>query len=65
MRVTLETNRSLFYATCKWVDLRNKLEEQVNRLKEQEKPFSDEMNRMKHASKVCDLLTHWKKYVKN
>ena len=40
MRVTLETNRSLFYATCKWVDLRNKLEEQVNRLKEQEKPFS-------------------------
>ena len=63
MRVTLETNRSLFYATCKWVDMRNQLEEKVDRLKQEGKPFTDEMNRMKHAGKVCDLLTPMTKYL--
>ncbi len=63
MRVTLETNRSLFYATCKWVDMRNKLEEKVDQLKQEGKPFTDEMNRMKHAGKVCDLLTPMTKYL--
>jgi alkylation response protein AidB-like acyl-CoA dehydrogenase len=62
MRVTLETNRSLFYETSKWVDLRNKLEEQINQLKEENRPFADEMNRFKFAQKVCDLLTPITKY---
>ena len=63
MRVTLETNRSIFYATSKWVDMRNKLEEKTERLKDEGKPFSDEMGRMKHASRVCDLLTPMTKYL--
>ncbi len=63
MRVTLETNRSLFYDTSKWVDLRNKLEERVEQLKGEGKPVSDEMARMKHVQKVCDLLTPMTKYI--
>jgi len=63
MRVTLETNRSLFYATSKWVDVRNRFEERVEQLKSQEKPFTDEMSRMKNAAKICDLLTPITKYV--
>jgi len=63
MRVTLETNRSLFYATSKWVDLRNQLEERVERLKGEGKSFSDELARMKHSQKVCDLLTPMTKYL--
>jgi hypothetical protein len=63
MRVILETNRSLFYATSKWVDLRNKLEERVDLLKSQNKPFLDDMARMKTTAKICDLLTPITKYL--
>lgn len=62
MRVTLETNRSLFYATSRWVDLRNKLDDRINQLKEENKPFTDETIRLKFAQKVCDLLTPITKY---
>ena len=63
MRVTLETNRSLFYATSKWVDIRNQLEEKVEKLKEAGQPFTDDNIRFKQASKTCDLLTPMTKYV--
>lgn len=63
MRVTLETNRSLFYATSKWVDIRNQLEEKVERLKEAGESFTDENIRFKNASKICDLLTPMTKYI--
>lgn len=63
MRVTLETNRSLFYAACKWVDIRNKLEEHIDRLKAEERNFQDEQDKFKWANKVCNLLTPTAKYV--
>jgi alkylation response protein AidB-like acyl-CoA dehydrogenase len=63
MRVTLETNRSLFYASSKWVDIRNQLEEYINKLKSEGKSFSDENARLRHATKICDLLTPMTKYV--
>jgi alkylation response protein AidB-like acyl-CoA dehydrogenase len=63
MRVSLETNRSLFYDTCKWVDRRNKLELHIERLKKQEKNFQDELEQMKWANKVCNLLTPITKYI--
>jgi alkylation response protein AidB-like acyl-CoA dehydrogenase len=63
MRVLLESNRSLFYASCLWVDIRNKLEEKIARLKEQGKSFSDEMERFKQASKIAALLTPISKYL--
>ncbi|MGD9487741.1 MAG: acyl-CoA dehydrogenase family protein [Calditrichaceae bacterium] len=63
MRVSLETNRSLLYSTSKWVDLRNKLEEHIERLKADGKPFTDESARFKDASKIAALLTPMTKYV--
>jgi len=63
MRVTLETNRSLFYAACKWVDMRNKLEEHTERLKAAGKNFQEESNRMKEANRICNLLTPMAKYI--
>jgi len=63
MRVLLESNRSLFYATCKWVDRRNKLEAYAEKLKEEGRNFQDEMERMKEANKICNLLTPMTKYI--
>ncbi|MCK4753796.1 MAG: acyl-CoA dehydrogenase family protein, partial [Calditrichia bacterium] len=63
MRVTLETNRSLYYDTCKWLDRRNKLELHIERLKNQEKNFQDETDKMKWANKVCNLLNPMTKYI--
>ncbi|MGD9897831.1 MAG: acyl-CoA dehydrogenase family protein [Calditrichaceae bacterium] len=63
MRVSLETNRSLLYATSKWVDLRNKLEEHIEHLKTEGKPFAEESTRFKDASKIAALLTPITKYV--
>ena len=63
MRVSLETNRSLFYATSKWVDVQTKLEEHIKKLKAGGKSFSDENTRLRHAQKICDLLTPITKYI--
>ncbi len=63
MRVTLESNRSLLYATAKWVDLRDKLELKIDRLKKEGKAYNDENQRFKFASKVAALLTPLTKYV--
>jgi alkylation response protein AidB-like acyl-CoA dehydrogenase len=63
MRVTLETNRSLYYVTSKWVDLRNKLETQIERLKAENKPWHEYQERLKQAGKICDLLTPITKYI--
>lgn len=63
MKVALESNRSLLYATSKWVDRRDSLEILVGRLKEQEKDFSEANAKFRHASKIADLLTPMAKYV--
>lgn len=63
MRVTLESDRSLLYAACHWVDLRNKLEERVEELKAEKKDSSAESARLKEASRAAALLTPMAKYV--
>jgi alkylation response protein AidB-like acyl-CoA dehydrogenase len=63
MRVTLESNRSLLYSTAKWVDLRDKLERKINRLKEEGKSFEEENERFKKATKISALLTPLTKFV--
>ncbi len=63
MRVTLESNRSLLYATAKWVDLRDKLEQKIARLKEEGKSLEEENERFKKTSKVSALLTPLTKFV--
>ena len=63
MRVTLESNRSLLYSTARWVSLRERLEEQISRLKAEGKPV-DELNaRFKEASRTAALLTPIVKYL--
>ncbi|NEX20044.1 acyl-CoA dehydrogenase [Thiorhodococcus mannitoliphagus] len=62
MRVTLESDRSLLYAACHWVDLRNKLEERVEELKAEKKDSSAENARLKEATRAAALLTPMAKY---
>jgi alkylation response protein AidB-like acyl-CoA dehydrogenase len=63
MRVTLESNRSLLYSTAKWVDLRDRLEERIAKLKGEEKPYEEENNRYKEVTRVAAVLTPIAKYM--
>lgn len=62
MRVMLESNRSLFYSAAKSVDTKEKLEEQIDKLKAEGKSFSEENNRLKQATKIANFLTPISKY---
>jgi alkylation response protein AidB-like acyl-CoA dehydrogenase len=63
MRVTLESDRSLLYATSKWVDLRDKFDEKITRLKAEGKSFAEENTRLKEAAKIAAMLTPMTKYI--
>ncbi|HAL56986.1 MAG TPA: acyl-CoA dehydrogenase [Bacteroidetes bacterium] len=63
MRVTLETNRSLFYSSALSVDRKEKLEELIEKLKSQGQPFSEQAAELKHATRIANLLTPMTKYV--
>ncbi|MFZ0452362.1 MAG: acyl-CoA dehydrogenase family protein [Ignavibacteriaceae bacterium] len=63
MRVTLEANRSLFYATCLWLDKKEKLEELVDNLKKEKKPFAEANEKLKESLKIVALLTPVAKYI--
>lgn len=62
MRVMLESNRSLFYSAAKYVDKKEKLEELIENLKAEGKPFSEENNKLKAVTKVANLLTPMSKF---
>ena len=62
MRVMLEANRALFYYAAKSVDIKEKLEEKIEKLKAAGKPFSEENIRLKKATKEANLLTPTSKY---
>ena len=63
MRVTLEANRALFYSTARVVDIKEKLEEKIESLKEEGKPFSEENIRLKRYSRKAGLLTPMTKFI--
>ena len=63
MRVTLESNRSLFYSTAQWVDIKELLEYHVERLKSSGKPFSEEAARAKQSTRIVNLLTPMTKFI--
>jgi len=63
MRVAVESDRSLIYATSRWVDYRDRLEEKVQQLKAQGKDFTEISARQKQANKIAALLTPMTKYV--
>lgn len=57
MRVTLESNRSLFYATCHWLDKKEAYEDLIDKLKAAKQPFAEANDKLKEAVKVLNLLT--------
>jgi alkylation response protein AidB-like acyl-CoA dehydrogenase len=63
MRVMLEANRVLLYTVARIVDLKEKLEEKIGKLKEEGKPFGEENLRLKKLVKEANLLTPIAKYV--
>lgn len=63
MRVTLEANRSLFYNAAQSVDRKEKLEELIEQLKAQGKPFTEQTAELKRATKIANLLTPMTKYL--
>ena len=62
MRVRLESDRTLLYATSQWVDLRDRLEEKIEKLKAEGKDTAETRTRFKEAAKISDLLTPMTKY---
>ncbi len=62
MRVTLEADRSLFYSSLIWLDKKEKLEELVEKLKAEKKPFVEVNEEFKEANKIVNLLTPITKY---
>lgn len=63
MRVTLESNRSLFYKAGVSVDRKEKLEELIQKLKAEGKPFAEENALLKEETKIANLLTPLTKYI--
>jgi alkylation response protein AidB-like acyl-CoA dehydrogenase len=63
MRVTLESNRSLLYSTAIMVDLKEKLEEVIENLKKEGKPFAETNARLKNVTRLANLLTPMAKYI--
>jgi len=63
MRVALEADRSLLYATARWVDTRETQAARLVRLKAAGEPLDECRRRSKEANKVAALLTPLTKYV--
>ena len=63
MRVALETGRSLLYSAGYSVDIKEKLEEKINRMKEKGEAVGDLTKRLKEATRIANLLTPMAKYV--
>lgn len=63
MRVSLESCRSLFYSTSNYVDLKEKLEEKIKKLKAEGKSVSEETQRLKGITRIANLLTPMCKYI--
>ncbi len=63
MKVAIEANRSLFYSTSTWLDKKEMLESKVEKLKAVKKPFAEENERLKEATKVVTFLTPVTKYI--
>jgi len=62
MRVTIEAARSLLYASTQWLDLRNKLEEEIAERKAHGKPVEDLKKQFERAARYVDLLSPMVKY---
>jgi alkylation response protein AidB-like acyl-CoA dehydrogenase len=57
MRVMLEANRALFYHTAQIVDLKERLEEKIERLKKEGRSYEADAQRVKRLVRVANILT--------
>lgn len=57
MRVMLEYNRSLLYATGMYVDLKEKLEYRIAKYKKEGKPVAELNEEIKYLTRISNLLT--------
>lgn len=63
MRVMLEADRALLYSSAQSVDLKEKLEVKIERLKKEGKPYSEENIRLKKIVRESNFLTPLTKYI--
>lgn len=63
MRVSLEANRTLFYATSIWLDRKEALENEIEKRKAAKQSFSDLNERFKEATRITALLTPMSKFI--
>jgi len=63
MRVTLEANRALLYSAAQKVDLKERLDERIKKLKEEGKHFSEENIRARKLTKESNFVTPLAKYL--
>jgi hypothetical protein len=63
MRVTLESNRTLFYATCHWLDRKEAYEDMFEIYKAEKKPLNEINEKLKEALKITNLLTPMTKLI--
>lgn len=63
MRVQLEANRTLFYRAAMGVELKERLEQKIERLKAKGESSTDLTVRLREVNKVAGLLTPMCKYV--
>jgi alkylation response protein AidB-like acyl-CoA dehydrogenase len=63
MRVTLEANRALLYSAAQKVDLKERLDERIKKLKEEGKTFSEENIRARKLTKESNFVTPLAKYL--
>lgn len=62
MRVGIESSRVLLYAGTSWLDLRNKLEHEISRLRAEGSPTDDHKRRFGQAAKIVEFLSPAVKY---
>ena len=63
MRVTLEANRALLYDAAQTVDLKERLDEKIKKLKEDGKSVGEENLRTKKITKESNFVTPLAKYI--
>ena len=63
MRVALEMNRSLFYRAAQVVDRKEKIEELIEKRKEEGKPVTELVQDLRQATAMAGLMTPLSKYV--
>ncbi len=63
MRVTLESNRTLFYNTCVWLDKKEAYEDLIEIHKAQKLPLNSLNEKFKEAQRMTNFLTPVTKYI--